>query len=243
MQFFKHYHNASTSLKLQKLLDKKGVEGYGRYWLLLELLCEKFDGENSRIDLHLSEISTRVRLKYSKSVDTFIQELVKSELILVKFSEKVYQIEAPILFDLQAKDFKYATRLRLSSDPKNKSKDKRIKNKDKRIKNKEKIVANFDLESIYAMYPKKEGKQKGLEKLKREIKTDQDFQDLLKAVKNYSQKCLDENTEQKYIKHFASFVSAWRDYLEYTPVRQISKTQNHFQELLKANPYREEASA
>lgn len=136
MQFFKHYHNASSSLKLQKLLHEMGAEGYGQYWLLLELLCEKFDGESSLIELHFEEISAKVRIKFGKKLETFVQKLSDFSLLSFQISGKVYKIDAPILFDLQAKDFKFATKKRLSSD--SKREEEREKNKDKRIKREEK---------------------------------------------------------------------------------------------------------
>lgn len=47
MKWFKHYTDASRSEKLAALMDKTGVEGYGRYWLLVEFLAEKFDGNET----------------------------------------------------------------------------------------------------------------------------------------------------------------------------------------------------
>lgn len=47
MKWFKHYTDASRSEKLATLREKTGLEGYARYWLLVELLSEKFDGSNT----------------------------------------------------------------------------------------------------------------------------------------------------------------------------------------------------
>lgn len=47
MKWFKHYTDASRSEKLAALMDKTGIEGYGRYWLLVEFLAEKFDGKET----------------------------------------------------------------------------------------------------------------------------------------------------------------------------------------------------
>lgn len=44
MKWFKHYTDASRSEKLAALVEKTGLEGYARYWLLVEFLAEKFDG-------------------------------------------------------------------------------------------------------------------------------------------------------------------------------------------------------
>lgn len=47
MRWFKHYTDASRSEKLAALREISGLEGYARYWLLVEFLSEKFDGTNT----------------------------------------------------------------------------------------------------------------------------------------------------------------------------------------------------
>lgn len=70
----------------------------------------------------------------------------------------------------------------------------------------------FDLEDIYKLYPRKEGKKKGIEKLTKTIKTQEDFERVKKAVINYSIKIERESIEAKFIKHFATWVNCWEDY-------------------------------
>lgn len=72
----------------------------------------------------------------------------------------------------------------------------------------------FDFSNLYASYPRKEGKSLGLRKLKSAIKTLEDFEDLKKAIDNYSKHCQKAGTEKQYIKHFSTFVSEWRDWLD-----------------------------
>lgn len=64
----------------------------------------------------------------------------------------------------------------------------------------------------YAAYPRKLGKTKGLKKLAREIKSDQDLANLEKAISNYATSVKD--TEPQFVKHFSTFVSEWRDWVE-----------------------------
>lgn len=73
-------------------------------------------------------------------------------------------------------------------------------------------MSEFDFETVYNFYPKKEGKTKGIEFCKSRIKTEEDYQLLLKAVNRYSKECRDERREKKFIKQFSSFMSVWRDY-------------------------------
>ena len=72
------------------------------------------------------------------------------------------------------------------------------------------------IEKLYLThYPRKIGKSKGMKKLIKEIKTEKDFYLLEKAVKNYAKHCEVQNTEIKYIKHFSTFVSEWKDWSNY----------------------------
>lgn len=71
---------------------------------------------------------------------------------------------------------------------------------------------NYDFEAIYKIYPNKEGKSDGMKKCKIQIKTDEDFEDLRKAVQNYAFKVKD--TEKRFMKYFSSFMTSWRDHVE-----------------------------
>lgn len=132
MKWVKHYYNASYSVELNELVDTFGLEGYARYWLVLELLAEKFDGESIKFTLHFEEISRKVRIKFAKKLETFMQKLPKSCITFKKIREKVYEIEAPILLNLMDRDFKKSRKDRAKNAPKIKTKNK-IKNKDKDI--------------------------------------------------------------------------------------------------------------
>jgi hypothetical protein len=71
----------------------------------------------------------------------------------------------------------------------------------------------FDFKTIYKMYPRKEGKTKGFEILARSVTTNDEFELLRLATRRYSEKCLRENTEPKYILLFSTFAGRWKDYL------------------------------
>jgi len=81
----------------------------------------------------------------------------------------------------------------------------------KKKKNVQKAENKFDLEAAYQLYPRKQGKKKGILKLEKIIKTEQDYNLLLVGIKNYSRE--KEGIEKKYIKLFSSFVEseAWLD--------------------------------
>lgn len=68
------------------------------------------------------------------------------------------------------------------------------------------------LESVYQKYPRKEGKSKGLKILKPKIKTQQDLDDLSKAVDKYAS--MQVGKEKEFIMIFKTFAGCWRDYLD-----------------------------
>ena len=75
-------------------------------------------------------------------------------------------------------------------------------------------MIKFDLEILYKKYPKKVGKQKGLKKLSREIKTQTDFDNLSLAIDRYISFLIVNKTETQFVKQFDSFATVWKDYLE-----------------------------
>lgn len=89
----------------------------------------------------------------------------------------------------------------------------------------EKAEPKFDLESVYRRFPRREGKSRGLKKLKSEIRTLADFEQLVVSVENYAASRRGE--DPKFTKHFSTWVAEWRDWIEMpsvtTPVRIIDR--------------------
>lgn len=67
---------------------------------------------------------------------------------------------------------------------------------------------------LYKSYPKKIGKAKGLARLKTQLKSDEDINNFNLAVKNYCNYCSNNAIEQRFIKHFSTFVNEWQDWLD-----------------------------
>lgn len=74
--------------------------------------------------------------------------------------------------------------------------------------------ADFDFEAVYTLYPRKEGKARGLAALARSVKTQDQYDRLLVAARNYAAKVRREGTETQFVKHFSSWVSCWEDYAD-----------------------------
>jgi hypothetical protein len=70
----------------------------------------------------------------------------------------------------------------------------------------------LDFESAYKLYPRKLGKSKGLIKYKTDIKTVEDYNNLVMAINNAREAWKDR--EERFIPYFSSFMSTWRDHIE-----------------------------
>lgn len=79
------------------------------------------------------------------------------------------------------------------------------------------VVQELDFLSIYEKYPRKLGKKRGLELCKKLVKTPEAFERLKKAVENYTLLTKSDKTEERFVKHFSSFVRVWEDYAEIVP--------------------------
>lgn len=90
------------------------------------------------------------------------------------------------------------------------------KDKDKdqakdKIKIKENKNFKNEIEEIYStQYPLKVGKTKGVEKLLLDVRSEQDLENLKLAVDRYKKTIKDP----KYIKHFSTFATTWREWLD-----------------------------
>lgn len=94
------------------------------------------------------------------------------------------------------------------------------------------VFSENDLESIYALYPKKVGKKAGYKILTKEIDSKQKLHDLKKAVENYAHEV--KNTERKFIKQFSTFAGCWEDYVDMEiEIDPMENWLNHLEE--KAN--------
>ncbi len=103
----------------------------------------------------------------------------------------------------------YKGLIRAVKGPKDKDKDKEKEKEYARP-----LISKKDLEVVYSMYPRKEGKSKGLEKAAIQIKTNEDLLKLKEAVIAYKEKLERDETPREFVKHFDTFMTSWRDCLD-----------------------------
>ncbi|MDY6895183.1 MAG: hypothetical protein SVO01_07200 [Thermotogota bacterium] len=82
---------ANRDEKLCQILDEFGLEGYGAYWIILEIISEKMTKETTENNcfVELSEKNWRKFLPFSpKKFRKFVNFLQKIEVFLVKINKK-----------------------------------------------------------------------------------------------------------------------------------------------------------
>lgn len=92
--------------------------------------------------------------------------------------------------------------------------------------------SEFDFDSLYSKYPRKEGKTRGLKICATQIKSQDDYQNLSKSIDNYSVYCASKVKDPKFIKHFSSFMAEWRDWIEYKSNNIQDMTPEQFEKWL-----------
>lgn len=256
MKYFRHFSNASSSLKVQRILDEMGLKGYAQYFLLLELLNEKFDGESTKVSVHLNEIAAKVRLKFDKSLTNFIQKLSDFELISFQLSGKVYEIDCPILLELMDRDSKF-NRTKRVANAKTTTLEEEVeldKEVEKELdKEKEKICTERPGPSL----PLKKSHESFQDDLLNPyldqvplasqeawIKTYQDIAfikiELMKAVT-----WIANNPTRAPKKNYGNFFSNWlsRGWESHRKnIKRNPSNENHFEELRDKNPWRNSSS-
>lgn len=93
------------------------------------------------------------------------------------------------------------------------------------------------LDAVYQKYPRKQGKQAGMKKLKTILKTEEDLARFDKAVTKFCEVMAKENRSKEMIPLFSTFVnSQWEDYLD----EDVGTTIDFEEQRQKANSKREE---
>lgn len=238
MRWFKHYSNANTNPMIQEIIASKGLDFAMRYWLLLEYLCEEFKEDSTEFNISTSVFSSRIHIKHIKKLESFAQVLTEisakfdgNSIEIQKISNNFWKIKTDILLKLMSRDYKKARTNRAPTAPKKENKKKNKKENKNIVQLSDKSdELDFDFEYIYNAYPKKQGKKKGFEIMRREIKTPEDRDNLILAIDNYSLEVKQKDPE--FIKMFSTFMGSWTDWIDYEkPMTAQDKAWQYIKEI------------
>lgn len=232
MRYIKHMVNANRDEKLQKLKDQFGLEGYGAYWHILEILAEQI--KNS--DRDFCEYSLKFwqnSLGFSpKKLRNFLGICSEFEIFSVKFSQNSVIISCPKIKTIRdewtsRKNSKLPSDSRVTPERnKDKDKDKYIKKINKKneadasppqpptggsenFKNlNSKNNAEEEFKTWYGLYPNKTAKAHAL-KAFLSARKKASLEELIQGLENY------KKTKPDYAawKHPATWLNGecWED--------------------------------
>lgn len=99
MRWFKHYATASDNSFIEELEEKFGLEGYARWYKLLEIISREMDGSEKCSASH-SVLKWQFFLKAKrKNLETFLVYLEEKRKISRKSTGNILEISAPILLN------------------------------------------------------------------------------------------------------------------------------------------------
>jgi len=128
MKWFKHYSNARLSNALTEIKANFGLEGYGRYWLLLELMSEKFDGTDDQVFVfETKKLREDLGFYHTNGMLMYLECLVNLCVMSFECRSNVIEINTDIMLKLQGRDWKNNKKKRVENAPKNKNKNKNKK--------------------------------------------------------------------------------------------------------------------
>lgn len=133
MKWFKHKTNSSDREFLKEVENIFGLEGYARWFKLLEKIGSVMGGENGcSASYPWSDWQTFLKGKRNK-LETFLEHLENKQRIKRKLTGNILEIECSKM--LEIKD-NYTTNLQVTNNklsPRVKSKEIRVKSKDKKL--------------------------------------------------------------------------------------------------------------
>jgi len=81
MKWFKHHSNSHKNLKFQTLIEKQGWEGYGRWWVCVELIAEQGKKYHIKPQKNWKNYLKSIFKINEDTLNEFLDILANSELI------------------------------------------------------------------------------------------------------------------------------------------------------------------
>lgn len=213
MKWFKHYTNSSKGEIIQVLAADFGMaKAYGLYFLLVEYFADKWDGCGATTFVVSSrKLRGLLELKHQKLLTLLVCMQDQGKMTFTE-NGKLITIEFPKLVEVMNKDALPSNirpaRIRPDGTPRPREDKEEDKDTDK-----EATACVFGFEILWDRYRRQEGKAAGMKQCVAEIVTQQDFEDLSKAIENYNAYLTSSSIEGRYIKKFSTFMETWREWV------------------------------
>jgi hypothetical protein len=207
--------------RIWEIISREGHIGFSAYMYILHQCSEQWNGEKEKLFfIHKNNFKQRIKCKQTKfesilnSIQTVFNISLNSTQTHIKHNLNSTQTEFNLCFEYPKFLKKQASYFRgaLNSCNSNRIEEKRIEKK--RIEDNIEKTSVFDFESVWKQYPNKEGKKEAIKHFNSSVKSQDDFNNINKALKNYLQA---EKVKKGYIKMGSTWFNNWKDWLEIEP--------------------------
>jgi hypothetical protein len=203
--------------KIEMIESVYGLPGFALY---IKILQECYKKENGKIQINInSKFSVWKILGKRIGIPTDnIKEMVIEMIELNLFDKKEYEngfITSNGIQKRMAEVNKYRKKDRERKEnnyPSGKLSENSRKTGERKRKRKEK-ENTYDFETVWLLYPKKDGKKEALKHFNASVKTEDNYQDIIKAIDNYINHIKKNKIEPRYIKNGSTFFNNWQDWI------------------------------
>ena len=217
IDYFSHDVHSTTDRKLRLLKAKHKVVGYGIYFLLLEEIykegyCLHITDEFNILFVSEHNLDENVYINCLNdciNFGLFDDKMYKNHSVLTSRRIQTNYIEAVSRRKgIEIDENILMINVDILPDNVNISTQKR--REEKKVDKKKHYFTNDVIDEIYNIYPKKQGKFSGYEKLKKMIYTDELKDTMIKQI----EECKKNTTEKKFHRQFSTWVNqrGWEDY-------------------------------
>ncbi len=234
--YFSHDTNARRDPKILAMRSEYGAQGYGWYWIIVEMLAEQEDYKLKHKQWVTNAIAMEMQCQPNEA-ETFVKDCIeKYELfesdgeyfwsnslikrMKLKEEKRMKKVEAgrkgamkrwnkEVLENDIAYD-KQSDSTAIADQKQTNSKNSKVK--ESKVNNN---IYTCEFEEFWSHYPRKKEKKKAFTKWKARLKEGYKPEDLIKAAINYANECKKKETEETYIKHGATFLGPDKPFEDY----------------------------
>lgn len=196
MKWFKHDSDANRDAKLEKVLMRYGAEGYGLYWLCLELIAAPIDKSNLSFELeHDSEIlayrlkmdSLKVEeiMRYFVSLDLFETSESTQRITCLKLASR---IENSIVKNPQLKEIQSVITESLDQISENPGQSRKTSARLDQTRLDQRNIYTHEFEKAWDSYPQRSGsnpKKRAYSAWNARIKDGAETTDMIEGINRY----------------------------------------------------------
>ncbi len=215
--YFSHDSNARTDPKIMAMMKAYGIEGYGRFWIIVESLSEQSDYKMELCEWSIDALAMAM-LCETDSAKKFVNDCI-SRFSLLKSDGAFFWSES-LCRRMKVKEESRLKRVEAGrkgaetrwSDSNAMAKPKQTHSgaiaKDSKESKGDKVkeIYSSEFETFWNLYPRKDDKKPSYAAWQARLKEEHSPEQIIAAAKNYLAKCKADKTEHRFIKMAKTFL-------------------------------------